>query len=168
MRQDSENVNVNVNCEVGCTLTQGYWKTHNDSFKGGAPTDNNWENITTLAELTGFFTNALPSYPLIGPNIPPFTWFSVFWTAPKGNAYYNLAHQYMAAKLNILNGASETPAVTSAISAVEDFFDFYTPASFVLLGKKNPLRAQVIGWAGTLGSYNEGAVGPGHCDEQSI
>ena len=25
-----------VECLDGCTLTQGYWKTHNPSFKGGA------------------------------------------------------------------------------------------------------------------------------------
>ena len=162
---DNWTVNVNVECVRGCTLTQGYWKTHNDSFKGGAPTDDNWENITPAAELSGFFTTA-NSYPVIGPNVPPFTWFTVFNTPPKGNAYYNLAHQYMAAKLNILNGAGATPAVTAAITAAEDFFDSYTPAAFAALGKKHALRGQVIGWAGTLGSFNEGSIGPGHCDEQ--
>ena len=163
---DGHSVTTDVTCDNSCTLTQGYWKTHNDSFKGGAPTDDNWDNITTLAELSGFFTT-VNSYPVIGPNVPPFTWFSVFWTAPKGNAYYNLAHQYMAAKLNILNGATAPAAVASAITSAEDFFDSYTPASFAALGKKHALRTQVVGWAGTLGSFNEGTIGPGHCDEQN-
>ena len=29
-------VPIDVLCVEGCTLTQGYWKTHNVSFKGGA------------------------------------------------------------------------------------------------------------------------------------
>lgn len=165
---DDWTVNANVNCFVGCTLTQGYWKTHNNSFKGGAPTDDNWNNITPLAELSGFFTT-VNSYPVAGLNIitAPFTWFSVFQTSPAGNAYYNLAHQYMAAKLNILNGAAAPASVTSAISSAETFFTAYTPAAFNSLGKKSPVRAQVIGWATTLGSFNEGLIGPGHCDEQN-
>lgn len=166
--EDDWNVHVTVDCLVGCTLTQGYWKTHNDSFKGGAPTDDNWENITPSDELSGFFTTA-NSYPVSGPNsiATPFTWFSVFWTAPKGNAYYNLAHQYMAAKLNILNGASVPANVASAIVSAEDFFDSTTPAGFAALGKKHALRTSVMTWAGIFGSYNEGLIGPGHCDEQN-
>ena len=33
----SYTVNIDIPCPEGCTLTQGYWKTHNDSFWGGAP-----------------------------------------------------------------------------------------------------------------------------------
>ncbi|MCI0619902.1 Ig-like domain repeat protein [Candidatus Wolfebacteria bacterium] len=160
-------VTINVECETGCTLTQGYWKTHNESFHGGAPTDDNWDNVTPLAELSGFFT-AVNSFPVVGPNdiAAPFTWFSVFWTPPAGNPYYNLAHQYMAAKLNILNGASAPTEVTDAITAAEGFFDDRTSDS---VGKGKNAKADrplLTGLAGTLGSYNEGDIGPGHCDEQ--
>ena len=164
--EDSVNVTVDVSCVLGCTLTQGYWKTHNDSFKGGAPTDDNWELITPLAEVTGFFTNDGSSYPAPGLNDAPFTWFDVFWTAPKGNAYYNLAHQYEAATLNALNGASVPTEVQDALDDATAFFETHTPASFAALGKKDQLRKDVLTWAGILGSYNEGAIGPGHCDEQ--
>lgn len=162
----SANVLVHINCFQGCTLTQGYWKTHNDSFKGGAPTDLNWNNITTMAEKTGFFTMA-NSFPVAGPNTEPFTWFTVFQTPPKGNAYYNLAHQWMAAKLNVLNGASTTPAVDGALASAQAFFTTYTPDTFNALGKKHQARKDAITWAGILGSYNEGKTGPGHCDEQN-
>lgn len=161
--QDSWNVHVNVDCQEGCTLTQGYWKTHNDSFWGGAPTDDTWDEITPLAELSGFFTNDGMSYPVPGPNNPPFTWFSVFWTAPKGNPYYNLAHQYMAAKLNMLNDASSTPAVDAAIAYAEDLFDSFGPSTSWSKAQKNAMTTN----AGTLASYNEGLIGPGHCDEQN-
>ena len=152
---DLENVHVVVNCAQGCTLTQGYWKTHNDSFKGGAPTDDNWENVGGLKELTQFFTSGA-------------TWFGVFNTPPKGNAWYNLAHQYMAAKLNVLNGATAPAPVASAIASAEGLFNnplYNTPAEFAALGKKSPVRTDAINWAGILGAFNEGNTGPGHCDE---
>jgi hypothetical protein len=152
----------------GCTLTLGYWKTHNESFTGGAPPDDNWLNITPNAELTGFFTtDGANSFPTTGPNAPPFTWFTVFWTSPGGNAYYQLAQQYMAAKLNILNGADPS-AVSSAITSAEDLFDTYTPADIAGLKGNDPLRQQFITLAGTLGSYNEGLIGPGHCPEEDV
>ena len=37
---DSHSVAVNVPCAGGCTLTQGYWKTH--SLRGPAPYDDAW------------------------------------------------------------------------------------------------------------------------------
>jgi hypothetical protein len=161
--QDTVTVAVNVTCPVvGCTLTQGYWKTHNLSFKGGAAkkADDTW-NILPNAELTGFFTtDAGNTYPTTGPNAPPFTWFGVFWTAPQGNPYYNLAHQYEAAKLNVLNGADPT-VVTTAIGQAETFLATY--ASTTAWTKQQ--KQQMTQWAGLFGSYNEGTIGPGHCDE---
>jgi hypothetical protein len=149
-------------------LTQGYWKTHNDSFKGGAPSDDNWNNVVSLKELTGFFTTWTPSFPLAGPNTPTdFNWFNVFWTAPKGNAYYNLAHQYEGAKLNILNKAGTIQTVTDAIAAAETFFSTAgnTPSGWT---SGTTTKDQLIGWAGTLGAYNEGTIGPGHCSEDRL
>ena len=55
------------------------------------------------------------------------TWFDVFWTAPQGNAYYNLAHQYMAAVLNQLAGASSTPEVDAALAFATDWFQSSGP-----------------------------------------
>ena len=42
------------------------------------------------------------------------TWFKVSGPTRKGNAYFLLAHQYMAAVLNQLVGAASTPEVDSA------------------------------------------------------
>ena len=33
------------------------------------------------------------------------------------------------------------------------------------MDSKNAVRKQFIALAGILGSYNEGLIGPGHCDE---
>lgn len=146
-RPASATVHVRVPCVGGCTLTQGYWKTHSD--RGPAPYDDNWANVGPLQEDTPFFTSGL-------------TWYQLFWTPPAGgNAYIQLAHQYMAAKLNILNGASTTPAVTAAIAWAEAFFPGRTPST--ALSKAQIAAARDA--AGILGRYNEGLIGPGHCDE---
>lgn len=137
---------------TGCTLTQGYWKTHNATFKGGAPVDPTWAVLPGgLAESTVFYLSGQ-------------TWFEVFWTAPAGNAYYNLAHQFMAAKLNILAGADPT-AVNSAIAAAEALFATYTPAQIGALAKNSSLRADFLSLASTLDDYNNGLIGPGHCSD---
>ena len=149
---DTNTLHVNVQCESGCSLTQGYWKTHS-SYGPAAKPDATW--------------NLLPGG--AGPNTAFFlsgaSWYQVFWTAPAGNQYYNLAHQYMAARLNVLNGASAPSGVSSAIAAATTLFGSYTPAQIGALAAKDALRKQFVSLAGTLGSYNEGLIGPGHCDE---
>ncbi len=139
-------VPVRVPCQ-GCTLTQGYWKTH--SREGPAPYDAAWQNLGPLEEDTLFFT--------LGQ-----TWYAVFWTAPRGNAYYILAHQYMAAKLNVLDGASAPPEVLSALSGAEALFNSLPAGSTALTSAQ---RSQALAWASLLDSYNNGLVGPGHCSE---
>ncbi len=101
---DTNTIHVVVHCDGGCTLTQGYWKTHSTYGPASKP-DATW--------------NLLPGG--AGPNTVFFlsgaSWYQVFWTAPAGNAYYNLADQYMAARLNILDGASAPASVSDAITA---------------------------------------------------
>ena len=80
------------------------------------------------------------------------------------NAYYILAHQYEAAKLNILSGAASTTDVNAAIAWAETFFNTYTPSDH--LSKTE--RQQAIYYAGILGQYNEGLIGPGHCSEDWV
>ena len=145
---DDHEVIVTVPCEEGCTLTQGYWKTH--SIHGPASkADPTWDLLPNGPD-TEFFLSGM-------------TWYEVFWTSPKkGNAYYILAHQYMAAKLNILSGASSTASVDAAITWAETFFNTYTPTNW-----PSGLKTTIVQNAGILGDYNEGTIGPGHCDEDA-
>ncbi|MGE5249453.1 MAG: hypothetical protein ACM3QS_04490 [Bacteroidota bacterium] len=144
--QDSWTVNANVSCGTGCTLTPGYWKTH--SLRGPAPYDDAWLAIGPAGADTPFFLSGQ-------------TYYQVLWTAPSGNPYYILAHAYIAAKLNILNGASSTPDVDAAIAFAESFFNTYTPDSKL----SKTMRATVIAKAYILDQYNNGFIGPGHCSE---
>lgn len=131
----------------GCTLTPGYWKTH--SSYGPAPYDETW---TLIGEDSPFFLSGK-------------SYYQVLHTSPAGNAYYNLSFHYIAAQLNFLNGASIPDGVQNAFNAATDLFNTYTPSQIAALRGNNPLRAQFINLAGILADYNEGDIGPGHCDD---
>lgn len=111
----------------GCTLTQGYWKNHS-----------NWPSPYSPNAL--FFSSGK-------------TWMTILGTAPKGgNAYLILAHQYIAATLNIASGASMPDDVKAAYDAATTYF-------------QTGVGSDPIGWATILDNYNNGlaAGGPAHC-----
>jgi uncharacterized repeat protein (TIGR01451 family) len=131
----------------GCTLTQGYWKTHS-SHGPAKKADATWAAVG--GPDAAFYLSGK-------------TWYQAFWTAPAGNAYYVLAHQFMAATLNVAAGASTTPGVDSALAAAQTFFSTYTPANWPKAQKNT-----ILSWASTLDQYNNGLIGPGHCDNEVV
>ena len=139
---DSWTVAVEVPCVENCTLSQGYWKTH--SIYGPAPYDDTWAKI---GEDTPFFISGK-------------TWFEVLITPPAGgNAYYILAPQYIAARLNIENGA-DASAIGVALDWAYDFFSNYMPDDEL----DKDVRDEAIYYASILDQYNNGVIGPGKCD----
>jgi hypothetical protein len=116
----------------GCTYTQGWYKNQGS---GTLPPGN---------------------FTLSGQS-----WLEVLNTAPKGDPYYILAHQFIPAWLNA-QSASTPPAVSAALAAAGAYFAAATPANWAVGGLYT--KTQLTGWAGTLGAYNEGSIGPGHCD----
>jgi len=151
----SASVNVTTACVHGCTLTQGYWKTHSVHGPARFPNDT-WYLLPQVNNQS------------LGPETPFFlsgqTWYQVFLTNPAGNPYYVLAHQYMAAVLNKLAGADSTAADACLAFAVT-FFNKYTPAQANALRSTNADRKQALNCAVTLDKYNNGIIGPGHCSE---
>ena len=131
-------------CAGGCSLTPGYWKTHSEF--GPAPYDNTWAQLPNGAS-TPFYLSGK-------------TYYQVLWTPPQGNAYYILAHAFIAAKLNGLNGAN-TSVITGALAWSETFFNTYTPSSTL----SKSLRGLALTYATQLDMYNNGYIGPGHCSE---
>jgi len=147
---DSWPVTVTVECAQGCTYTQGYWKTHTiyDNKPHKVKRDDTWDSVLPSAEDSPFFNSGK-------------TWYVVFTEPVEGRAYYNLAHQYMAAKLNIYNGASSTTLVNTAIAWAEAKFaaapsDALAPAD----------ETQALAYASDLDDYNNGRIGPGHCGDE--
>ena len=130
----------------GCTLTPGYWKTHSEY--GPAPYDDTWAQMPNGAD-TPFFLSGQ-------------TYYEALWTSPSGNAYYILAHAYIAAELNFLNGADPS-AAEAAFDAATVLFSTYTPAQIAALKGNSHVRQEFIALAGILDAYNNGLIGPGHC-----
>ena len=54
------------------------------------------------------------------------SYYGVLWTSPYGNAYYTLAHHYIAAKLNFESGADPTPVQTTFNTATS-LLELYHP-----------------------------------------
>ena len=145
---DDWNVAIAVECETGCTLTQGYWKTH--SANGPAPEDEGGAWDAAGGPDSEFLNSGM-------------SWYDVFWTPPKGgNVWIQLAHQWMAAYLNMLNGASLPGDVETALNDAQTWLEAHS-AGEGLKGKDAPEAQE---WQQILGSYNEGIVGPGHCEDE--
>lgn len=132
----------------GCTYTAGYWANHTQY--SAAKRDAGWDNLPD-GEDTPFFLSGK-------------TYLQVLKTAPRGNAYYILSKQYVAAKLNVLNGASAPDEVKAALAKSKALFEKYTPAQIAAMRGSNPVRKKFIYYAYILDQYNNGKTGPGHCD----
>jgi hypothetical protein len=116
-----------VEGDCGCTLTQGYWKNHDE-----------WQGEED--------------------------WMEILHTAPKkGNAWLILAHQYIAARLNEMNGAYVPPEIALALSEAEALLGSYTQESPPPKG--DPDRDTMIELAELLAGYNEGYTVVPHCSE---
>ena len=128
--------NVPVTTSTGCTYTQGYYKN-----KGAS-----------LLPAGNFYASGQ-------------TYLGVLQTAPKGgNAYYMLAHQFIAATLNA-KSASVPAAVQTALAQSGAYFATagVTPAApYTATYTKDKLTS----WAELLGRYNEGLTGPQHCGDE--
>lgn len=118
----------------GCTLTQGYWKNHPEDW----PVDE-----LTLGNVTYSDEELL----------------EILRTPVRGNGLIALAHQLIAAKLNIEAGASDNE-IEDAIDDADDLIGNLD----ILAGASLP-TSETSSLVDELASYNEGEIGPGHCDD---
>jgi hypothetical protein len=127
----------------GCTLTQGFWKTH-----GTAPTGNN-TNVWPATGLT-----------LGGVAYTDVELQAILDKPAQGNGLIAMAHQLIAAKLNVANGADDS-AVAASIAAADALI-----GSLVVppVGSGSLPSSATSALTGALATYNEGGSGPGHCD----
>jgi hypothetical protein len=119
-----------------CTYTLGYWKTH-----AGA-----WP-VTSLTLGTVNYTQA--------------QLLSILNQPAGGNGLIILAHQLIAAKLNIANGADMTPVASTIASADAAIGGLVVPP----VGSDYLDPSSINALASTLDDYNNGLIGPGHCGE---
>ena len=123
---------------TGCTLTLGYWKTHREAWP-----------VTTLTLGTVTYSQA--------------ELLRILNQPVKGNGLVSLAHQLIAAKLNIANGASGSAISTTIATADSTIGALVVPP----IGSGALSTSSVGSLVNTLDTYNNGllAGGPGHCSQ---
>ncbi len=117
-----------------CTYTQGYWKNHTEVWPVASLTLGNVNY--TAAELLAIF------------NQPA-----------QGNKLTILAHQLIAAKLNLANGANPV-SVAATIAAADALIGNLVVAP---IGNGSLPTNPATGYANTLDDFNNGLIGPGPC-----
>ena len=134
-----------------CTRTIGYWKTHAGfgpqadvvtpllpqwlGTSGGAKS----VRVTTAAQAVSLLDKS----------------------GDASNGINKLYAQLLGAKLNIANGANGS-AVLQTITQADAFLATHSAGDWGSLTAAQ--RQQVLSWAAMLDDYNNGRVGPGHCD----
>jgi hypothetical protein len=133
--------------EPACTYTQGYWKNH-----GPVPSGNNLYAWPSAVQASGLVLGTV-SYDAL-------QLLEIFGQPAQGNGLIALAHQLMAARLNIANGADG-----SAIGAELALADALIGSLVVPPVGGDRLAPSATGaLTAALAAYNEGATGPGHCE----
>jgi hypothetical protein len=119
-----------------CTYSQGYWRNH----------PNAWP-VTSLTLGTVTYQAA--------------ELMAILDDPARGNGLVILTHQLIAAKLNIANGADPS-AVQQAITDADNMIGALVVPP---IGNGYLAPGQTGDLTETLTEYNEGTIGPGHCND---
>jgi hypothetical protein len=125
-----------VEGEEGCTLTQGYWKNHTSRWP-----------VTTLS--------------LGGTSYTRTQLLAIFNRPTEGNGLVSLSHQLIAAKLNLAGGAAPG-GVSDLVSQADALIGALVVPPH---GQGFLSTDQTAALIDALTAFNEGRVGPGHCDD---
>jgi len=123
---------------TGCTLTLGFWKNHPEDWP-----------VTTLSLGTTSYSQT--------------DLLNILNQPVKGNGLVSLAHQLIAAKLNIANGASGSVIATTIANADSAIGGLVVPP----IGSGSLSTSSVGSLVTALDNFNNGLVagGPGHCSQ---
>jgi hypothetical protein len=124
-----------------CTLTQGYWKQHPEMWDDAG-------DARPFLTTDDFYNSGVSNLTIL--RMPP----------KGGNAYEILAHQYIAALLNLNGAAAGVPEVDDALAGATAYFSSEVAG---IPNPEEPTRSQLVSWAATLDQFNSGIIGPGHC-----
>jgi hypothetical protein len=125
----------------GCTLTQGYWKNHEEAW----PVDS-----LTIGGVTYTKEELL----------------TLLRTPTRGDASLILGHQLIAARLNGEQGASSAD-VAGALAEADAWMTANKDSDGRLPydARGSVAAEEATTLSGTLALFNEGGTGPGHCDD---
>ena len=135
----------------GCTRTIGYWKNH----AGFGPQPNVVTPLlpvwlgTAAGAKSVFVATAAQAVVLLN------------MSGNSSNGINKLYAQLLGAKLNIKSGANGS-AVVQTIAQADVFLSTHSAADWSSLTATE--RQRVLTWMAMLDDYNNGRLGPGHCD----
>ena len=137
----------------GCTLTIGFWKTH----AGFGPQD---DVVTPLLPVWLGDAGGTKSLPVTDATIAVAV-LKMKTYGKNNNGITKLYAQLLGAKLSILTGAFDA-AVAGIIADADAFLADHDWNDW--RGLTRAEKEMVLGWKSTLDDYNNGLLGPGHCD----
>jgi hypothetical protein len=128
------------NAPLGCVRGHGYWKTHEESWP------------VTMAILGNQLYSKAELLNLLSAPV-------------KGDASIILAHQLIAAKLNLANGSSNA-AIAATLTAADNWLRNYAGKLPYNVNASTPEGQTAVNLANTLEQYNNGilAGGPPPCN----
>jgi hypothetical protein len=131
--------------DFGCTLTQGFWKTHPSAWP-----------VSSLTIGGVSYTKA--------------QLLSILKTSPRGDGSLILAHQMIAAMLNMASGAGSMDSfddeMADAQSWMSSFKDGDGRLPYKVTSRSNASAfADAVEMASAMDLYNNGDYGPVHCDD---
>lgn len=121
----------------GCTHSPDYWRTHHAGAENPA--------------------QQLP-WPQPNTVVCTQTWLEILQTPAQELAWYTLAHQWIAASLNVAAGSD--PPEDAALSQAEALL-----SDCVVVASEHDLALTL---AAALADFNSGEVGPGSCGDEDI
>lgn len=130
----SVTVSGSTTSSTNCTYTQGYWKNHEEL----------WPSTNLILGSVNYTAAELDA--ILGQSVG-------------GNGLVSLAHQLIAAKLNIDAGADPSAASAAIASADAMIGGLVVPPS----GAGYLAPSSTSSLTQSLDNYNNGVIGPGHC-----
>lgn len=152
----SAGVGVTVLCDSGCTRTIGFWKTHAGTKKQAdvvTPLLPVWLGTAAGAKSVNVTTNTL-AVQLLSMN-------GTNDVHDAENGINKLYAQLLGAKLNMESGAG-TASIFTVMNAADAFLANKNTLDWA--GLTSAQQTQVLSWMTSLDNYNNGLVGPDHCD----
>jgi hypothetical protein len=138
----SQEVLATTQSTTNCVRTQGYWKTHPEA----------WSGPVTIAGIS--YTQA--------------ELLTIFQTPAQGNGLVSLAHQVIAAKINILAGANSAP-ISATLTAAEALITSSCGLNPIpTIGTCSIHPSNTSAYTEALDNYNNGASGVPHCDAVDV
>jgi hypothetical protein len=137
----TENFDATTIQTQDCTYTQGYWKNHEEAWPPSCTPMTLGNNSYTKAELLQILREPV-----------------------RGNGAISLAHQLIATKLNICQGANPS-AVSACVNAADALLSGCGANKVPPIGSCNLAPNTTSATNQCLDNYNNGLTGPGHCPQ---